>query len=92
ISRTEIQAVQYAMLSLLAAMFFSGFMLSIDLLAYPVRYLAYAIPVTYGISMIQDVMLRGMAPKTGDIVGLCALLAIYGVLAVLLLGRKLAKA
>lgn len=92
ISRTEIQAVQYAMLSLLASMFFSGFMLSIDLLAYPVRYLSYAIPVTYGISMVQDVMLRGLMPKPRDIIGLCALLAVYGSLAVFLLRRKLAKA
>ena len=92
ISRTEIQAVQYAMLSLLAAMFFSGFMLSIDLLAYPVRYLSYAIPVTYGISMIQDVMLRGLVPKTADIIGLLSLLVVYGGLAVFLLRRKLARA
>ena len=37
ISSTESQAVQFAMLTLLAGMFFSGFILGLDNLAYPVK-------------------------------------------------------
>ena len=38
ISGSETQAVQYAMLSLLAGMFFSGFFLDVSQLALPYRY------------------------------------------------------
>ena len=55
ISGSETQAVQYAMLSLLAGMFFSGFILDVSQLATPYRYLSYLLPVTYGINLLQDV-------------------------------------
>ena len=38
---TETQAVQFAMLSLLAGMFFSGFILDVDGLTEPYRYISY---------------------------------------------------
>ena len=59
VADSERQAVQLAMLALLAAMFFSGFVLPIEEFREPVRWLAYALPVTYGIALFQDVMLRG---------------------------------
>ena len=40
-------------------MFFSGFVLPIAEFSEPVRAGAYAMPVTSGIQLIQDVMLRG---------------------------------
>ena len=89
ISGSETQAVQYAMLSLLAAMFFSGFFLDVSQLATPYRYLSYLLPVTYGISMLQDVMLRGTDPHRFDLIGLGALVVAYGSLAVLMLHRRL---
>lgn len=89
ISGSEIQAVQYAMLSLLAGMFFSGFFLDVELLSYPVRAVSYVLPVTYGVAMMQDVMLRGQEPATADLVGLGALIGVYGILAILLLKRRL---
>ena len=64
ISRTETQAVQWSMLTLLAGLFFSGFILSLDGLTYPVRRSAWLLPVTYGIRMLQDVMFRGHRPAT----------------------------
>jgi ABC-2 type transport system permease protein len=91
-SGTETEAVQYAMLTLLAGMFFSGFILDIELLSFPVRYLSYALPVTFGVSMMRDVMLRGLQPSTVDLVGLGALVALYGLLAVVMLRRKLKTA
>ena len=89
ISGSETQAVQYAMLSLLAGMFFSGFFLDVSQLATPYRYVSYVLPVTYGINALHDVMLRGAEPATADLVGLGVLVVVYGSLAVLLLRRRL---
>ena len=89
ISGSETQAVQYAMLSLLAGMFFSGFFLDVSQLATPYRYISYVLPVTYGINAFRDVMLRGAEPATADLVGLGVLVVVYGSLAVLLLRRRL---
>jgi ABC-2 type transport system permease protein len=89
LSRTESQAVQFAMLTLLAGMFFGGFTLDLDALEYPVKAIAWLIPVTYGIRMLQDVMLRGVDPSTIDLAGSGALVVGFGVLAVLLFRRQL---
>lgn len=59
ISETDTQAVQYSMLLLLASIFFSGFFLDLRLMREPVTLLAWSLPATYGIRMLQDVMLRG---------------------------------
>lgn len=89
LSGTESQAVQYAMLTLLAGLFFSGFALPIDNLSYPVRYVSWLLPVTYGIDSTQDVMLRGVAPSTSTLIGLGALIVVYGAVATLGLKRQL---
>jgi len=59
VSDSERQAVQLSLLILLASMFFSGFVLSIDQFSPIVRDLAYGLPVTHGIRLLQDLMLRG---------------------------------
>jgi len=46
-------------LLLLASIFFSGFFLDLRLMREPVTLLAWSLPATYGIRMLQDVMLRG---------------------------------
>ncbi len=92
ISRTETQAVQWSMLTLLAGLFFSGFVLSLDGLTYPVKAISWLLPVTYGIQILQDVMLRGVAPDRNDLLGLGALVVGYGGLAILLLRRQLRRA
>lgn len=89
VAGSESQAVQYAMLVLLAGLFFSGFMLPIDGLSYPVRIISWLLPVTYGIAALQDVMLRGLAPDTWVVVGLAALVVGYGTIAILGLQRQL---
>ena len=88
-SRTESQAVQYAMLVLLAGLFFSGFILPIAGLSYPVRLVSWLLPVTYGISTMQDIMLRGVAPDPAMMVGLGMLVVVYGSVAVFGLRRQL---
>lgn len=89
VAGSESQAVQYAMLVLLAGLFFSGFMLPVDGLAAPVRVISWMLPVTYGIASFQDVMLRGLPPDTSVILGLSALVVGYGAIAILGLRRQL---
>ena len=62
LSKTESQAVQLAMLTLLTSVFFGGFFLPLQSFIAPVQYLAYLLPVTHGIISLQDVMLRGRQP------------------------------
>lgn len=64
LSDSERQAVQLSLLLLLASVFFSGFVLSIEEFSAPVRTMAYALPVTPGIRLIQDLMLRGIVVQT----------------------------
>jgi ABC-2 type transport system permease protein len=59
ISQTDTQAVQYSMLVLLASIFFSGFFLDLRLMWEPIKVVAWSLPATYGIRMLQDIMLRG---------------------------------
>ncbi len=89
VSGSETQAVQYAMLTLLASMFFSGFVLDVNDLVVPVRWVSYLLPATYGISMLRDVMLRGVSPEPADVIGVGALVLVYGLLAVGLLQHRL---
>ncbi|HEX2222135.1 MAG TPA: ABC transporter permease [Candidatus Limnocylindria bacterium] len=56
---SERQAVQLAMLFLLASVFFSGFVLPVEEFVAWVRGLALVLPVTHGIATLQDSMLRG---------------------------------
>jgi ABC-2 type transport system permease protein len=59
VSDSERQAVQLSLLVLLASVFFSGFAVPTSEFSDPVRIASYAIPVTNGITLMQDVMLRG---------------------------------
>lgn len=59
IADSERQAVQLAMLVLLASVFFSGFMLPVEDFVDWIQAVAYALPVTHGIVTLQESMLRG---------------------------------
>jgi ABC-2 type transport system permease protein len=59
LAKTTSQAVQYAMIVLLASIFFTGFFLSLNFLWAPVRVVSWLLPATYAIEMLQNVMLRG---------------------------------
>lgn len=72
LSSSEQQAAQLAMLILLCAIFFSGFVFSLDRVAWPVRAISYALPSTYAIRTMQDVMLRGVLRHPEDLVVLAA--------------------
>jgi ABC-2 type transport system permease protein len=75
ISDSERQAVQLSLLLLLASVFFSGFVLAISEFNEPVRILAYLLPATHGIQLMQDIMLRGGTSQTWEF-GALALIAV----------------
>jgi ABC-2 type transport system permease protein len=89
ISQTDTQAVQYSMLLMLASIFFSGFFLDLRLMQAPITYLAWSLPATYGIRMLQDVMLRGTAVPTLVIGGLAAIGVVLFVVDWRLLRRRM---
>lgn len=60
LANSERQAVQFAMLSLLGVVFFSGLALPLDALKMPALVFSYALPATYGVDLLQDIMLRGL--------------------------------
>jgi ABC-2 type transport system permease protein len=59
VADSERQAVQLSMILLLASVFFSGFVLPVTDFVQWAQYLAYALPVTEGIALLQEHMLRG---------------------------------
>ena len=89
ISDSERQAVQIALLLLLASVFFSGFVLPVDQFRDGVQFLAYAMPVTHGIRLLQDFMLRGTTTAEWQLIVLGALGLIFLLLNVVLLRRQM---
>lgn len=81
ISKTDSQAIQYSMIVLLVSIFFTGFVLPLDQLITQVRVLSLAIPGTYGISALHDVMFRGIGYEPLLIGGLGLYALVMGVLA-----------
>jgi len=78
VADSERQAVQLAMLLLLVSVFFSGFVLPVDEFRPVARAVSYVLPVTYGIQLFPDVMLRGAPGDPSAFTGLVAIgLALY---------------
>jgi ABC-2 type transport system permease protein len=89
VSDSERQAVQLSLLTLLASMFFSGFVLRISEFQPAVQVAAYLLPVTHGIALLQELMLGATVTQPWM---LAALTGIAGVLLVsswVLLRREL---
>jgi ABC-2 type transport system permease protein len=92
VSDSERQAVQLALLLLLASVFFSGFVLGTDEFSEPVRMLTSLLPVTNGITLIGDVMLRGSVDDYAALGWLVAEVVAFTGIAWLLLRRALRSA
>lgn len=73
VSQTDSQAVQYSMIILLASVFFSGFIMSLDTLWEPVRVISWLLPTTYGTLLLRDISLRGIDPNWALLGGLLAI-------------------
>jgi ABC-2 type transport system permease protein len=59
VAGSDSEAVQYAMLVLLASIFFSGFLLSLERFHPVLVWIARLLPVTSGVVLLRDAMLRG---------------------------------
>jgi ABC-2 type transport system permease protein len=91
ISDSERQAVQLSLLMLLTSVFFSGFVLSIDEFHVLGQAIAYVLPVTHGVRLLQDLMLLGRA-QASDAAALVAIAVVLFVPSLLLLRRSLVEA
>ncbi len=91
LSQNDSQAVQYAMLVLLATVFFSGFFMRLDMIWQPIRAVSWLLPGTYSILLLQDVMLRGPLVQPWLLGQLAIIGVIAFVLALWLLRRQMAR-
>lgn len=73
VADSERQSVQLSMIVLLASVFFSGFVLPVADFARWTQFIAYSLPVTHGISLLQEHMLRGEVRDTWMIGALAAI-------------------
>jgi ABC-2 type transport system permease protein len=85
----ERQAVQLALLTLLASMFFSGFVLHIEEFQPAVQAGAYLLPVTHGISLLQGEFLTGSIAHPWQLGALVAIAAALLLASWTLLRREL---
>ena len=92
IADSERQAVQLALLLLLASVFFSGFVLPINEFREGVQYGAYALPVTHGIRLLQDLMLRGDTTAWWQMTALAGIGIVLLILTTLALRRSMRNA
>ncbi len=91
ISASQENAVQYAMLLLLASVFFSGFFLPRNTLQLPATAISDVLPVTYGIVALQEVMLRGGLRSPLPLIALGGEGLVFVVVSVILLNRQLRR-
>jgi ABC-2 type transport system permease protein len=75
LATSERQAVQLSMLALLGIVFFSGFILPLFALRQPALSISYAMPATYGVVLLQDIMLRGLPGNNRMLLTLAAIAA-----------------
>jgi ABC-2 type transport system permease protein len=89
VSDSERQAVQLSLLALLAAMFFSGFVLRINEFQPAVQVAANALPVTHGIALLQDLLLTGSIVQSWELLALAVIAAVLLAFSWVLLTREL---
>jgi ABC-2 type transport system permease protein len=92
VSDSERQAVQLSLLALLASMFFSGFVLRIDQFQPILQAAAYVIPATHGISLLQDLFLRGTVVHPWQLGALAVIAVVLLVASWALLRREMRPA
>lgn len=89
VTRTEQQAAQAAMLILLASVFFSGLVIAVDRIIWPVKAISYMLPSTWALRSLHDIMLRGLLRNPIDLVVLCAAAVAVYLLTWMLVRREL---
>jgi ABC-2 type transport system permease protein len=91
VSDSERQAVQLSLLVLLASVFFSGFVLPVQEFRPELQVVSYSLPVTHGIRLLQDIMLRGTTVVPWQIGVLALVAGVLFVVTLLLLRRSLRR-
>jgi ABC-2 type transport system permease protein len=91
VSDSERQAVQLSLLVLLASVFFSGFVLPVQEFWPELQVVSYSLPVTHGIRLLQDIMLRGTTVVPWQIGVLALVAGVLFVVTLLLLRRSLRR-
>jgi ABC-2 type transport system permease protein len=89
VSDSERQAVQLALLLLIASVFFSGIMLPVGEFTPLVQTIAYLLPVTHGIVLLQDLFLRGAVFEPWVMVNLAVVGIVLLLVTTLLVRRQL---
>lgn len=91
LANTDSQAVQYAMLVLLATIFLSGFLLSLERFIPAARPAALVLPASYGIRLVRDIMLRGAPIDLSVLVALAGYGVVLAAIAAVLVRRRLIR-
>lgn len=92
LSDSEEHAVLYSALLFIPSMLFTGFFLDLNMLWKPLHVISYALPATYGIRLVQDVLLRGDPAQQLSIEILLILGLVFGLVASMLSRRRLSPA
>jgi ABC-2 type transport system permease protein len=92
LARNDSQAVQYSMVVLLVSIFFTGFVLPLDQLTVPIRWVSLLVPGTYGIAGAQDVVFRGETASPLALGGLAVYSLVMAFLAWLALRKDVSPA
>jgi ABC-2 type transport system permease protein len=90
VSRTHSQAVQYSMLLLLTAIFFTGLFMPLERIGMPVVLVSWLLPGTYGFVGLQHLMLLDLMAPITLYLGLGAIAAVTFIAARALLPRRAA--
>ncbi len=88
IARSDSQAIQYAMITLLLSIFFSGFFISRDSFAGWITPVVAIIPMSHGVAGFQALMLRGTLPGTEVWLELALIASVTFALVAVLLRRQ----
>ena len=90
LARSDSQAIQFSMIVLLATVFFSGAFVNLDTLHGTVRLISWTLPATYGITLLQNIMLRGSGADPTLLLSLTAIGIGLFLAALWLLQRRMA--
>lgn len=89
VARSDSQTVQYAMMLLLASIFLTGFVITLERVVPMLRGVAWLLPASYGIALLRDIMLRGLSIQPQLLLGLVGLGVALLVVSWLMLRRRL---
>lgn len=92
ISDSERQVVQLSLFLLLASVFFGGFILSVDEFQPAAQVISYLLPVTHGIVLLQNAMLRGQAEPAWEVAALWVMVLAFSLVSWRLVRRTIAQA